>query len=33
MEVYTMSVANVQTVKYINGMLTYNSVDEYIPME
>ena len=32
MEFYTMTVVNVQVVKYIHGIITPYSVDEYISM-
>ena len=33
MELWTMIVSNLQLVKYSNGILTPENVDEYIPVE
>ena len=33
MDFNTTAVANVKVVKYINGILTPNNVDKYIPMD
>ena len=33
MEVYTMTVANAQTVKYIHGLITLQNFYGYIPMK